>query len=137
MRRMDCIDCHNRPTHIYPPPARSVNHEMSLGWIDPELPSVKSISIKALEQPYTSKSAALDSIKLEVEEYYRTTYPDVMAKRGAQVQRAIAELQKIYSRSYFPEMRVSWGSLTTTSAICTIRDVSGAMTESMCLKKEG
>ena len=22
-RRMDCIDCHNRPSHIYHPPARS------------------------------------------------------------------------------------------------------------------
>jgi hypothetical protein len=108
MRRMDCIDCHNRPTHIYPPPARSVNHEMSLGWIDPELPNIKGIAIKALERPYTTKPVALDSIKLMVEEYYRTTYPDIMAKQGDKIDRAIVELQKIYSRGYFPEMHVSW-----------------------------
>ncbi|HCV42086.1 MAG TPA: cytochrome C, partial [Bacteroidetes bacterium] len=46
-RRMDCLDCHNRPSHIYHPPARSVNHVMSLGWIDPRLPNVKSIAVRA------------------------------------------------------------------------------------------
>ncbi len=107
-RRMDCIDCHNRPTHIYHPPARSVNHMMSLGWIDPDLPNVKSISVKALELPYSTKPLALDSIKLVLEEYYRTTYPDVAAKKSDKIAQAIKELQTIYSRDYFPEMRVSW-----------------------------
>lgn len=83
-RRMDCIDCHNRPTHIYHPPARSVNHMMSLGWIDPDLPNVKSISVKALELPYSTKPLALDSIKLVLEEYYRTTYPDVACEEERQ-----------------------------------------------------
>jgi hypothetical protein len=107
-RRMDCIDCHNRPTHIYHPPARSVNHVMSLGWIDPELPDVKSISVKALEQPYTTKQGALDSIKIAIEEHYKVNYPAVFASKGEKIARAISEVQKIYSRNYFPEMRVSW-----------------------------
>jgi hypothetical protein len=107
-RRMDCIDCHNRPTHIYHPPARSVDHVMSLGWIDPLLPNVKSVAVKALEHPYATKPAALDSIKIEIGEYYRSNHPDVAVKMGPQIDRAIAEVQKIYSRNYFPEMRVSW-----------------------------
>ncbi len=107
-RRMDCIDCHNRPTHIYHPSSRSVNHVMSLGWIAPELPNVKSISVKVLEQPYTTTQAALDSIKMVFEDYYRTTYPEVASKKADKVERAITELQKIYARNYFPEMRVSW-----------------------------
>jgi nitrate/TMAO reductase-like tetraheme cytochrome c subunit len=107
-RRMDCIDCHNRPTHIFHPPARTVNHVMSLGWIDPGLPNVKSISVKALGFPYSSKQAGLDSIRLVVEEYYRTTYPDVMAKKSGQIEGAVKELQTIYSRNYFPEMHVNW-----------------------------
>jgi nitrate/TMAO reductase-like tetraheme cytochrome c subunit len=107
-RRMDCIDCHNRPTHIYHPPGRTVNHVMSLGWIDPELPNVKSISVKALEQSYTTKQAALDSIKLMLEEYYKANYPGLFAAKGEKIARAVSELQKIYGRNYFPEMRVSW-----------------------------
>ncbi|MEK6755536.1 MAG: NapC/NirT family cytochrome c [Bacteroidota bacterium] len=107
-RRMDCIDCHNRPTHIYHPPARSVNHVMSLGWIDPELPSVKSIAVKALEYPYTSKQVALDSIKLVIEEFYRNIRPDIAARKKVEIERAVEEVQKIYSRNYFPEMQVNW-----------------------------
>jgi hypothetical protein len=107
-RRMDCIDCHNRPTHIYHPPARSINHVMSLGWIDPELPNIKSVSVKALERPYATKLGALDSIKQEINDFYRSNHPDVAAKKSAQIERAIAEVQKIYSRNYFPEMHVSW-----------------------------
>ena len=107
-RRMDCIDCHNRPTHIYHPPARSVNHVMALGWIDPSLPNVKSVSVRALDAPYSTKQGGLDSIKLAVEEYYRTGFPDVASSKKAAIERTVSELQTIYSRNYFPEMKVSW-----------------------------
>jgi hypothetical protein len=108
-RRMDCIDCHNRPTHIYHPPAKSVDLEMSLGWIDPNtLPNVKSIAVKALEEPYTSKSAALDSIRLLMQDFYAQNYPAVRKDHAAAIDSAVDQVQKIYSRNYFPEMKVSW-----------------------------
>lgn len=107
-RRMDCIDCHNRPTHIYHPPARSVNHVMSLGWIDPDLPSVKSIAVQALEYPYSSKQAGLDSIRTIIQEFYAMNYPDIARTKKTAIERTVGEVQKIYSRNYFPEMRVSW-----------------------------
>ncbi len=107
-RRMDCIDCHNRPTHIYHPPARSVDHVMALGWIDPKLPNVKSVTVKALETPYTTKERALDSIRLVIKEYYAQQYPDVASSRAAAIDSAVAETQRIYGRNYFPEMQVSW-----------------------------
>ncbi len=107
-RRMDCIDCHNRPTHIFHPGARSVNHVMSLGWIDPKLPNVKSTAVGALENSYSTKQAAQDSIKLVIEEYYKTNYPEIAQSKKASIERTVAEVQKIYSRSYFPEMQVNW-----------------------------
>jgi hypothetical protein len=107
-RRMDCIDCHNRPTHIYHPPARSVNHIMSLGWIDPKLPNIKSIAVQALENPYTTKQSGLDSIKQVITEYYQQNYADISSSQKAKIDSAIAEVQKIYSRNYFPEMKVNW-----------------------------
>jgi hypothetical protein len=107
-RRMDCIDCHNRPTHIYHPPARSVNHVMSLGWIDPELPYIKSQAVSVLENQYSSKQAGLDSIRLLLEEYYATEYPDLLESKKKELDRAIGEVQKIFERNYFPEMGVSW-----------------------------
>jgi hypothetical protein len=107
-RRMDCIDCHNRPAHIYHPPARSVNHVMALGWIDPKLPNAKSIAVQALENPYSTKQAGLDSIKLVIEEYYKTNYPDIARAKQKEIERTVAEVQNIFSRNYFPEMRVNW-----------------------------
>jgi nitrate/TMAO reductase-like tetraheme cytochrome c subunit len=107
-RRMDCIDCHNRPTHIYHPPARSINHVMSLGWIDPNLPNVKSVSIKALETSYSTKQLGLDSIKLAIEEYYQINYPDLAKAKQDSIVKVVSEVQKIFNRNYFPEMHVSW-----------------------------
>jgi hypothetical protein len=40
-RTMDCIDCHNRPTHIYVPPDRSIDRALLGGRIDRTLPYVK------------------------------------------------------------------------------------------------
>ncbi|MBI4549176.1 MAG: NapC/NirT family cytochrome c [Ignavibacteriae bacterium] len=111
-RRMDCIDCHNRPTHIYHPPARSVNHVMALGWIDPKLPHVKSVAVKALENPYSSKQIGLDSIKIEIEEFYKSNYPGLAISKKEEIERTIAEVQKIYTRNYFPEMKVDWKRFT-------------------------
>ena len=107
-RRMDCIDCHNRPTHIYHPPAKSINHIMSLGWIDPSLPNVKSVSLKALESPYSTKQLGLDSIKIVIEEYYQTNYPELAKTKQDIIAKVVSEVQNIFSRNYFPEMHVSW-----------------------------
>jgi len=107
-RVMDCIDCHNRPSHIYNPPARSINHLMTLGWIDPQLPNIKGIGVKALENKYNSRQEGLDGIRLTIEEFYRKSYPAIAISMKAEIQRAIMELQKTYSRNYFPYMKVSW-----------------------------
>jgi hypothetical protein len=107
-RRMDCIDCHNRPTHIYQTSARSINHIMSLGWIDPSLPNIKSVSLKALETPYSTKQIGLDSIKLAINDYYLTNYPELAKTKQDTIAKAATEVQKIFSRNNFPEMHVSW-----------------------------
>ncbi|PJC59794.1 MAG: cytochrome C [Ignavibacteria bacterium CG_4_9_14_0_2_um_filter_37_13] len=107
-RRMDCIDCHNRPSHIYHDPFTSVNHLMSLNWVDPTLPNIKSVAVDALENPYQTKEAALDSIKLLINQFYQNNYPQLASSKKSQLERAIQEIQKIYSRNYFPEMNVSW-----------------------------
>lgn len=111
-RRMDCIDCHNRPTHIYHPPARSVNHVMSLGWIDAGLPEAKSTAVAALETQYATQQDGLDSIRLLIQEKYRTAYPAIAAAKNDAIERMVEEVQRIYSRNYFPEMRVSWKKFT-------------------------
>jgi len=108
MRKMDCIDCHNRPTHIYRPPSVTVNSALALGWIDPALPDAKSLAVNLLELTYSSKEKAMDSIKVQFEDYYRFKYPSVYESKRKEIKTAAAEIQKIYSRNYFPTMNVSW-----------------------------
>lgn len=105
LRTMDCIDCHNRPSHIYNQPDRMVNVFMSINKIDTTLPYIKSTSVEALEKSYTDKQTALDSIDIFVKNFYSANYPK--ADTGA-VNKSIRAIQYIYKNNYFPEMNVSW-----------------------------
>ena len=107
-RRMDCMDCHNRPAHVYNPPSKSVNNVMSLNWIDPSLPYIKSLAVEVLEKPYTTTEIAKDSIKFYIEQFYNNNYPEVAKEKKEIIEKTIAEVQKIYSHNYFPLMNVSW-----------------------------
>jgi hypothetical protein len=106
--RMDCIDCHNRPSHIYSPPVRIVDRSLALGRLSRELPAVKAASVGALVGEYTSREAAMDSIPILFEQYYRDNYPEVAAARGEAIRAAAEELKLQYGRNFFPYMKVSW-----------------------------
>jgi nitrate/TMAO reductase-like tetraheme cytochrome c subunit len=107
-RRMDCIDCHNRPTHIYRTPNEAINEAMNLNWISPTLPSVKSIAIDALNNTYITEQGAVDSIGLFIRSRYTSRYPELAKTKKAEIDSVIDRVQKIYTRNFFPEMRVSW-----------------------------
>jgi hypothetical protein len=108
LRRMDCIDCHNRPSHNYHAPAPSVNHLLSLNLIDKSLPFIKSLSVDVLDYPYTNNKIAMDSIAIKINDFYSINYPEVHKSKTNEIKQAILELQRLYSRNYFPEMNVSW-----------------------------
>ncbi|MBI3569377.1 MAG: NapC/NirT family cytochrome c [Gemmatimonadetes bacterium] len=108
LRTMDCIDCHNRPTHIFYPAARSVDNLMAVGRIDPSLPSAKNLVVYALEKPYATNEAAADSIKSIITGYYDTAYPDVATAKKADIARMVSEAQGVYARNYFPAMKANW-----------------------------
>jgi hypothetical protein len=108
VRKMDCMDCHNRPSHQYNPPYRSVDHLMAVDSINSSLPYVKSISVQALENQYTDTKTAMDSIRIVIKEFYASNYPEIASLKKTLIDNAVYEVQKIYSRNYFPSMNVSW-----------------------------
>ena len=91
---MDCIDCHNRPSHIYHPPARSVNHLIKIGWLDKNLPYIKSLAVHALEYEYTSKNVALDSIKTTILDFYSANYPSIFTEKRSSIDKAVVKFKK-------------------------------------------
>lgn len=110
LRKMDCIDCHNRPSHIFHQPDKMVNLYMSQNRIDPDLPFIKSISVQALENPYSDKEIALDSIETIITSFYRSAYRNIYSEKKQQIEAAVKEVQRIYSRNYFPYMNANWKS---------------------------
>lgn len=107
-RRMDCVDCHNRPAHQYRNPQRMVNHLMMLGWIDPALPSAKDLAVHALEEKYSTAAIARDSIRLTITEYYATNFPAIAKAKQAQIERMVSEVQGLFAKNYFPSMKADW-----------------------------
>jgi hypothetical protein len=108
LRTMDCIDCHNRPSHIFHPADKSVNLSMSLGKIDENLPYIKSLAVNSLEEDYSTKENGLDSIAIAITNFYQDSYPTIAEEQKEQITQGIDEIQKIYDRNFFPSMKVSW-----------------------------
>jgi hypothetical protein len=108
VRRMDCVDCHNRPSHIYHPPDRAVEQAFETGRLDPSLPYLKREAIRLLIQPYTTEAEATQAILKGLAGFYQLEHPDVYRDKAVAIQHATQEIQAIYGRNFFPEMRVSW-----------------------------
>jgi hypothetical protein len=108
LRIMDCIDCHNRPSHIFHQPDKEVNQNLANGRIDATLPYVKSISVEALEGKYYTKDEALEAIKNKINDFYLANFPDVYKLYKDKINAAIEVVKDIYSRNYFPYMNANW-----------------------------
>jgi nitrate/TMAO reductase-like tetraheme cytochrome c subunit len=109
-RRMDCIDCHNRPAHTYLPPDVAVDQSFNAGKLDPSLPYLKRQAIAALNQPYNTEGEAVKAIAVSMENFYRTNYSDSYREKETLVKNAISETQRIYTTYFFPEMKTNWES---------------------------
>jgi hypothetical protein len=102
VRQMDCIDCHNRPSHIYNAPARAVNLAMSTGRISTDLPFIKRTATAILTAEHETSEEALTAI----EDSLRIEYDG--SADPALVTQAVEAVQSIYETNFFPEMKVNW-----------------------------
>lgn len=105
LRTMDCIDCHNRPAHIYQSPDDAVDLAMYLGKIDRSLPWVKTNAVGVLTRKYTDQTQAMEGIATAVAQSYPA---DKYSGLQPSVHAAIDAVQQIYRDNFFPEMKASW-----------------------------
>jgi hypothetical protein len=108
-RKMDCIDCHNRPTHAFELPGRALDRALSGGLISPTLPYVKKQALQILKRDYPDQPTAAREIPRLLADYYRSAHPAVFAQKKALVDQAGEAVKAIYLRNVFPEMRLGWG----------------------------
>ncbi|OGL42453.1 MAG: cytochrome C, partial [Candidatus Schekmanbacteria bacterium RBG_13_48_7] len=110
IRVLDCIDCHNRPSHNYRPPAIFVNEAITAGNISRELPEIKYISMEILSEEFTSHDAAMKGIQQKLFKFYEDKYPDIYKSKRELINSSSTELQKVFSENIFPNMKVRWSA---------------------------
>jgi nitrate/TMAO reductase-like tetraheme cytochrome c subunit len=108
-RVMDCIDCHNRPTHEFELPENAVDLRIARGLISAELPFIKKKAVELLKADYPDRETAQKKIVEGVTSYYRSTYPDIYNTKRALVEQSAGNVAEIYMRNIFPDMKVTWG----------------------------
>jgi hypothetical protein len=109
-RIMDCVDCHNRPTHIYTLPERTLDQAMFDDLVDSSLPFIRKKGLELIKAEYASKEAGLRIIYDSMLQYYQKEYPEVWKAKKDGIERSAESIRLIYDRNVYPEMRVFWGT---------------------------
>ncbi len=107
-REMDCVDCHNRPSHKYRPPGLEIDIAIRDGLIDRSLPYVKREGLRIIDAQYSSHEEAREVITEELTRFYNENYPDVATEQADLAEDAASVLGDIYSVNVFPQMEVWW-----------------------------
>jgi nitrate/TMAO reductase-like tetraheme cytochrome c subunit len=105
---MDCISCHNQPSHAFHSPDYEIDLAIAAGLIDRSLPGIKTVSVNAMARAYTSEAKALKEIAAGISDFYRTNYPDVLRQRGTAVRNAVLATQTAFRKHVFPDMKARW-----------------------------
>lgn len=111
-RTMDCIDCHNRPSHVFLSADQALNEKLLSNEIPQDLPFIKKQAKDVVSVEYDTQDAGRSAIASELTEYYETNYPDIYANQRAIVEQAIAGVQAAYLENVFPEMNIQWNTYT-------------------------
>lgn len=109
-RTMDCVDCHNRPSHTFRMPEQEVDHAMLVGAISRDLPFVRREGVRLLKAEYPSREAAVKGIADGLQAFYAKEHPQVAAAKAAAIRSAATTLGTIYKANVFPSMKIGWGT---------------------------
>ena len=109
-RRMDCVDCHNRPAHVYLPPDAALNQSFAAGRLNPALPFLKREAAAALNKSYATEAEALRSIATSLDGFYKTNYSQIYSQNNDSIKGAVNETQRIFRTYFFPEMKTNWST---------------------------
>ena len=107
---MQCVDCHNRPTHTFDLPERAVDKALTIGDIAVTLPYVKKKSVELLKTGYSTSKEAADKLPATLVSFYQQHYPELYAQRTQDIAQAGQAVLAIYNRNVFPDLKVSWGT---------------------------
>lgn len=100
VRTMDCMDCHNRPAHVFPTANESIERAMAMGTVSTKLPAIKRTAVQALLQEDIASSAEAPA---RIAEFLKAKYKDHPELDGT-----INAVQAIYAATIYPERKADW-----------------------------
>jgi nitrate/TMAO reductase-like tetraheme cytochrome c subunit len=107
-RTMDCIDCHNRPSHNYSSPPVYFNKAMLTNEVSKDIPFIKKTAMGILRNNFTDKDTAFMQIREGINNYYKSGFSDYFEKNSDKIDKAVVALQKAFSHNTFPGMKVNY-----------------------------
>ncbi len=108
IRLFDCMDCHNRPSHTFQPPATAMNLELSKGTIAKDLPFIRKIGLELLNAEYLTREEANETVPTGLHEFYAAQYPQDLAALREKIDQAAGVLLRIYNQNFFPDMKTDY-----------------------------
>jgi hypothetical protein len=109
-RTMDCVDCHNRPSHQYRQPGDEIDNAIRDGAIDRSLPFLKRESLRIIDAKFPTIEEAKATIDSELKAFYEKQYPAIANSKAQAIEQAGAKLGDIYALNVFPKMNVWWNT---------------------------
>jgi len=107
-RSMDCIDCHNRPSHNFNSPPVYFDKALLTGAVPKDIPFIKKVSMGILNQSFSNRDTALMMIREGIISYYKSDFPDYYAANTEQIEKAVLAVQKAFGQNTFPFMKVTY-----------------------------
>jgi hypothetical protein len=108
MRTMDCIDCHNRPSHNYKSPPVYFDKAMLTDTASKNIPFFKKVSMGILKDTFSNKDTALMKIKEGITDFYKSGFKEYYANNKDLIDKSIVSVQKAFSQNTFPRMKVTY-----------------------------
>jgi nitrate/TMAO reductase-like tetraheme cytochrome c subunit len=104
---MQCVDCHNRPTHAFELPERAMDEALAKGDIPVTLPFIRKKGVEVLKAGYGSSEEAASKIPAALAGFYQQNYPECFARRAQDIGQASKAVLAIYDRNVFPDLKVT------------------------------
>lgn len=108
IREMDCLDCHNRPSHHYLPPQEFTDMLIATGQIPVELPEIKMLAMEVFSNTFDKRDSANRYFESRIKDFYVSNYPGIVEREPELLQQATDAIIAGYSKNVFPEMKASW-----------------------------
>lgn len=109
-RVMDCVDCHNRATHVYKLPDDVVDELMANDTINRAVPWAKAAALEALRCTVKPGQAPEEAIAASLRGFYSRKAPEVMTRHSRALDVMTTMLAQAHRRYVHPGMKVEWGT---------------------------